>query len=114
MRPRHRTRMGGHQRSQVGEERKRYADSDSSHFDLFSTASTHKRHCAVISWLEPRLSTPSFLEGAVRLARYRGCIPRTILDDLHDAGHVLLCAALKDAVLQDKARRLAHPHGDAE
>jgi hypothetical protein len=46
---------------------------------------------------EPRLSTPSFLEGAVRLARYKGCIPRTILDDLHDPGHILLCAALKDA-----------------
>jgi len=37
-----------------------------------------------------------------------------VLDDLDDPRHVLLCAALKDGMLQHEPHRLAHPHRDAE
>src|SRR3977135_3556393 len=44
----------------------------------------------------------------------RSLFARPVLDDLDDARHVLLCAALKDAVLQHQPYRLAHPHRNAE
>src|SRR3990170_3465164 len=39
---------------------------------------------------------------------------RPVLDDLDDARQIVLCAALKDAVLEDVPHRLANPHRHAE
>src|ERR1700709_1715978 len=49
-----------------------------------------------------------------RFGPSRPLFARAVLDDLDDARHVLLRAALKHAVLQHQPYRLAHPHRNAE
>jgi len=56
----------------------------------------------------------AYIDSSISAFFGRSLFARPVLDDLDDARQILLCAALKDAVIQDEPQCVAHPHRHAE